>query len=234
VLILCSPNNPSGAVYRGEDLVGLGEVLTRHPNVFVIVDEIYEHLVYDGLRSPSLAATCPALADRILTVNGMSKGYAMTGWRIGFAGGPKQVVKAIATIQTQNISSPNEISQWAAVTALNGPQDFIERNKAIFQERRDLAVSMLNDIPGLHCHTPEGAFYIFCSCSGVIGKRTRAGQCIENDSDFVMYLLQQEGVAAVQGEAFGMSPFFRISYALSIDTMADAIRRIGRFCGSLL
>jgi aspartate aminotransferase len=233
MLILCSPCNPTGAVYRVEDLIGLGEVLERHPQVFVVVDEIYEHLVYDGLKSPSLAACAPQLAGRILTVNGMSKGYAMTGWRLGFAGGPREVIKAISTMQSQNTSSPNEISQIAAIEALNGPQQFIERNKALFQERRDLAVSMLNAIPGLHCVTPEGAFYIFCSCEGVIGKSTAQGKRIETDGDFVFALLDQEGVAAVQGEAFGMSPFFRISYALSIDTMREALTRIGRFCASL-
>jgi aspartate aminotransferase len=233
LLILCSPCNPTGAVYGAADLKALGDVLARHPQVFVIVDEIYEHLVYDGLKSPSLAACAPQLASRILTVNGMSKGYAMTGWRLGFAGGPKEVVKAISTMQSQNTSSPNEISQIAAIEALNGPQEFIERNKALFQERRDLAVSMLNAIPGLRCVKPEGAFYIFCRCEGLIGKRTAQGKRIETDSDFVFALLEQEGVAAVQGEAFGMSPFFRISYALSTDTMREAITRIQRFCASL-
>lgn len=233
MLILCSPCNPTGAVYSADQLKALGEVLLRHPHVFVMVDEIYEHLVYDGLKTPSMAACVPALAGRILTVNGMSKGYAMTGWRLGFAGGPWDVVKAIVTLQSQNTSSPNEISQIAAIEALNGPQEFIERNKALFQERRDLAVAMLNDIPGLYCTTPEGAFYIFCRCEGVIGKSTAKGQCIQTDSDFVFALLEQEGVAAVQGEAFGMSPFFRISYALSIDTMREAITRIAQFCRSL-
>ncbi len=232
MLILCSPCNPTGAVYSVEDLKVLGEVLARHPQVFVMVDEIYEHLVYDGLKSPSVAACAPALAGRILTVNGMSKGYAMTGWRLGFAGGPKKVIEAISTLQSQNTSSPNEISQIAAIAALNGPQEFIERNKTLFQERRDLAVSMLNAVPGLHCGRPEGAFYIFCDCTGIIGKRTAQGRLIETDGDFVLALLEQEGVAAVHGEAFGMSPFFRISYALSIDTMREAITRIERFCAS--
>jgi len=233
MLILCSPCNPTGAVYSVEDLKALGEVLERHPQVFVVVDEIYEHLVYGGLKSPSLAACAPQLAERTLTVNGMSKGYAMTGWRLGFAGGPKEIIKAIATMQSQNTSSPNEISQIAAIAALNGPQQFIERNKTLFQQRRDLAVSMLNAIPGLRCVTPDGAFYIFCSCEGAIGKSTSQGKRIETDGDFVFALLDQEGVAAVQGEAFGMSPFFRISYALSVDTMREAITRIGRFCASL-
>jgi len=233
MLILCSPCNPTGAVYSADDLRSLGEVLARHPQVFVMVDEIYEHLVYDGIKSPSFAACAPQLAGRVLTVNGMSKGYAMTGWRLGFAGGPKKVIQAISAMQSQNTSSPNTISQIAATVALNGPQDFIARNQALFQERRDLAVEMLNAIPGLHCSKPEGAFYIFCRCEGVIGKRTAAGRRIENDSDFVFALLEQEGVAAVQGAAFGMSPFFRISYALSLDTMREAIQRIGRFCASL-
>lgn len=233
MIILCSPCNPTGAVYSADQLKALGEVLLRHPHVFVMVDEIYEHLVYDGLKTPSMAACVPALAGRILTVNGMSKGYAMTGWRLGFAGGPRDVVKAIVTLQSQNTSSPNEISQIAAIEALNGPQEFIERNKALFQERRDVAVSMLNAIPGLHSRKPEGAFYIFCRCEGVIGKSTASGRKIATDSDFVFALLEQEGVAAVQGEAFGMSPFFRISYALSIDTMREAITRIERFCLSL-
>lgn len=233
MLILCSPCNPTGAVYSADDLRALGEVLARHPQVFVVVDEIYEHLVYDGLVTPSLAACAPQLEGRILTVNGMSKGYAMTGWRLGFAGGPRDVIKAIATMQSQNTSSPNEISQIAAIEALNGPQEFIGRNKALFQERRDVAVSMLNAIPGLFCRKPEGAFYIFCSCAGVIGRATPKGMRIATDSDFVFALLDEEGVAAVQGEAFGMSPFFRISYALSLDTMREAITRIGRFCASL-
>lgn len=233
MLILCSPCNPTGAVYSAAQLADLGAVLQRHPQVFVMVDEIYEHLVYDGIKSPSLAACVPVLGERILTINGMSKGYAMTGWRVGFAGGPGDVVDAIATMQSQNTSSPNEISQLAAIAALDGPQDSIERNKATFQQRRDLAVAMLNDIPGLRCRKPDGAFYIFCSCAGVIGKRTVSGRTIATDSDFVHALLEQEGVAVVMGDAFGMSPFFRMSYALSIDTMRDALQRIERFCRSL-
>jgi aspartate aminotransferase len=233
LLILCSPCNPTGAVYREQDFRALAEVLARHPRVVVMVDEIYEHLVYDGLKSPSFAACAPELQDRIITVNGMSKGYAMTGWRLGFAGGPKEVIRAIATMQSQNTSSPNEISQLAAIAALDGPQDFIARNQRLFQERRDVAVAMLNAIAGLHCRTPEGAFYIFCSCAGVIGKRAPGGQRIESDTDFVYALLEHEGVAAVPGAAFGASPFFRISYALSLQTMQEAVRRIQRFCEAL-
>lgn len=233
MLILCSPNNPSGAAYGKADLRALADVLLRHPHVFVVVDEIYEHLVYDGLKSVSLAASDPGLRDRVLTVNGMSKGYAMTGWRIGFAGGPADVVKTLSTLQSQNVSCPSTIAQAAAIEALDGPQDFIGRNQATFRERRDLVVSMLNRCVGLSCHAPEGAFYVFASCAGCIGRRTPEGGFIDSDEDFVVALLKAEGVAAVHGGAFGLSPYFRISYALSLGEMRDAMERIQRFCASL-
>jgi aspartate aminotransferase len=205
----------------------------RHPHVWLMTDDMYEHLVYDGFQFATPAAVEPALKPRTLTVNGVSKAYAMTGWRIGYAGGPKALIKAMATLQSQSTTNPSSISQWAAVEALNGPQDFIPRNAALFRERRDLVVSMLNQAKGITCMRPQGAFYVFPSCAGTIGKTTPKGVRIGGDEDFVTALLEEEGVAVVHGSAFGMAPFFRISYATANALLTEACTRIQRFCGSL-
>jgi aspartate aminotransferase len=231
-VILNSPSNPTGAAYSHAELKGLTDVLVRHPHVHVMTDDMYEHLVYDGFRFATPAEVEPGLYDRTLTVNGVSKSYAMTGWRIGYAGGPAPLIKAMAKVQSQSTSNPSSISQAAAVAALDGPQDFIAERAAVFKERRDLVVSMLNQASGLTCHRPEGAFYVFPSCAGTIGRRTPAGQEIRTDEDFVGYLLES-GVAVVQGSAFGMAPFFRISYATSTELLEEACRRIQRACAEL-
>src|SRR3712207_6066437 len=191
---------------------------------------MYEHLTYSDFTFTTPAQVEPRLYERTLTLNGVSKSYCMTGWRIGYAGGPEALIKAMGTLQSQSTSNPSSVSQWAAVEALDGPQDFIPRNNAVFKERRDLVVAMLNQAKGLSCPTPEGAFYVYPSCAGCIGKTTTAGRHIRNDSDFVTALLDEEGVAVVQGEAFGLSPFFRISYATSTEALEEACRRIQRFC----
>ena len=232
-LIFNSPSNPSGGAYTREELKALTDVLLRHPHVWVLTDDMYEHLVYDDFTFTTPAQVEPQLYERTLTMNGVSKSYCMTGWRIGYAGGPETLIKAMGTLQSQSTSNPSSVSQWAAVEALDGPQDFIPRNNAVFKERRDLVVSMLNQAKGLSCPTPEGAFYVYPSCAGCIGKTTTEGRCIGNDSDFVTALLDEEGVAVVQGEAFGLSPFFRISYATSTEALEDACRRIQRFCAGL-
>ncbi|MDR3519240.1 MAG: aspartate transaminase [Azospirillaceae bacterium] len=232
-LILNSPSNPTGAAYSAAELAALGEVLLRHPQVHVMTDDMYEHLIYDGFAFATIAQVVPALFDRTLTVNGVSKAYAMTGWRIGYAAGPKALIKAIATIQSQSTSNPSSVSQAAAVEALNGPQDFIAARAEVFRQRRDLVVSMLNQAPGITCLRPEGAFYVYPSCAGTIGKRTPEGKVIETDSDFVTYLLESEGVAVVQGVAFGLSPYFRISYATSTEALEEAGIRIQRACAAL-
>ncbi|TNE36611.1 MAG: pyridoxal phosphate-dependent aminotransferase [Alphaproteobacteria bacterium] len=232
-IIFNSPSNPSGAAYTREDLKKLTDVLMRHPHVWVLTDDMYEHIVYDDFEFVTPAEVEPGLYDRTLTVNGASKAYAMTGWRIGYAAGPEALIKAMAKVMSQSTSNPTSISQWATVEALNGPQDFlIERNR-VFKERRDLVVSMLNQAKGLSCPTPEGAFYVFPSCAGCIGKSTPEGKVIETDGDFAEALLEAEGVAVVQGEAFGLSPFFRVSYATSTEALEEACTRIQRFCGSL-
>ncbi|MSO93020.1 MAG: pyridoxal phosphate-dependent aminotransferase [Rhodospirillales bacterium] len=233
MLILNTPSNPTGAAYSRDDLTALARVLLDHPQVIVLTDEIYEHIVYDGFKPASMAAVEPRLYDRTITMNGMSKGYFMTGWRIGFAAGPKEIVKAMATLTSQNVSCPNTISQVAAIEALNGPDDYLKKNVAVFKERRDMAVAQLNKCAGLSCHKPEGAFYVYPSCAGTIGKRTPGGKRVETDADFVMGLLEAEGVAAVHGEAFGLSPYFRISYALATADLQKALDRIHRFCASL-
>jgi aspartate aminotransferase len=231
--IFNSPSNPSGAAYTRAEIAAIAAVLVRHPQVWTMTDDMYEHLVYDDFSFTTLAAVEPALKARTLTVNGVSKAYCMTGWRIGYAGGPAQLIKAMANIQSQSTSNPCTISQWAAVEALNGPQDFIDRNNAVFKERRDLVVSMLNQARGISCPTPEGAFYVYPSCSGTIGKRTPAGKLIDTDEDFVTALLEDEGVAVVQGSAFGLGPNFRISYATATSDLEEACQRIQRFCASL-
>ncbi len=232
-LIFNSPSNPSGAAYTHGELKALTDVLMRHPHVWILTDDMYEHLVYDDFTFATPAQVEPALYERTLTMNGVSKAYAMTGWRIGYAAGPVQLIKAMGKLQSQSTSNPSSISQWAAVEALNGPQDFIAENNKKFKERRDLVVSMLNQAKGLSCPTPEGAFYVYPSCEGVIGKTAPSGKVISNDEDFVTELLAQEGVAAVHGAAFGLEPFFRVSYATSNAALEDACQRIQRFCGSL-
>ncbi len=232
-LVFNSPSNPSGAAYTHAELKALTDVLMRHPHVWVLTDDMYEHLVYDDFTFATPAQVELALYERTLTMNGVSKAYAMTGWRIGYAAGPVQLIKAMGKLQSQSTSNPSSISQWAAVEALNGPQDFIAENNKKFKERRDLVVSMLNQAKGLSCPTPEGAFYVYPSCGGVIGKTAPSGKVIGNDEDFVTELLAQEGVAAVHGAAFGLEPFFRVSYATSNEALEDACERIQRFCGSL-
>ncbi|MBY0380929.1 MAG: pyridoxal phosphate-dependent aminotransferase [Xanthobacteraceae bacterium] len=232
-LILNSPSNPTGAAYTEAELKALTDVLLRHPHVWVMTDDMYEHLVYDDFKFTTLVQIEPKLFDRTLTVNGVSKAYSMTGWRIGYAGGPELLIKAIATIQSQSTSNPSSISQWAAVEALNGPQDFIEANAKIFKERRDLVVSMLNQANGISCPRPEGAFYVYPSCAGTIGKVTPTGKKLLSDEDFVTELLESEGVAVVQGSAFGLGPAFRISYATKNSDLEEACSRIQRFCANL-
>ena len=232
-LILNSPSNPTGAAYSKDELKELTDVLLRHPDVWVMTDDIYEHLVYDGFVFLTVAQVEPKLIGRTLTINGVSKAYAMTGWRLGYAAGPKELISAINAIQSQSTTHTASVSQSAAVAALNGPQEFLEEWRAAFKARRDLVVSMLNKAPGLSCKTPEGAFYVYPSCAGCMGKKTPDGKIINSDSDFVTALLEAEGVAAVQGEAFGLSPYFRISYATSEKLLEEACRRIQKFCESL-
>jgi aspartate aminotransferase len=232
-LVMNSPSNPSGAAYTHAELRALADVLLRHPHVWTLTDDMYEHLTYGDFQFATLAQVEPALYERTLTMNGVSKAYAMTGWRIGYAAGPIALIKAMDMIQGQQTSGACSIAQWAAVEALNGPQDFVARNKAIFQGRRDLVVSMLNQATGITCPSPEGAFYVYPSCEGLIGKRTQAGKVIENDEDFVSELLEAEGVAVVHGSAFGLGPNFRISYATSEALLDEACTRIQRFAASL-
>ena len=231
--IFNSPSNPTGAAYTREEIKALTDVLLKHENVWTLSDDIYEHLVYDGFAFSTPAQVEPKLKGRTLTMNGVSKAYSMTGWRIGYAGGPEPLIKAIATLQSQSTSNPCSISQWASVEALEGPQDFLKRWVASFQDRRDLVVSMLNQAKGLSCPTPEGAFYVYPSCAGCIGRTSRDGKPIGSDEDFATALLQEEGVAVVHGAAFGLSPFFRISYATSIEALEEACRHIQRFCANL-
>ena len=232
-LILNSPSNPTGAAYTEAELKALTDVLMRHPHVWVMTDDMYEHLVYDDFKFTTPAQVEPQLLDRTLTVNGVSKAYCMTGWRIGYAGGPRELIAAMATIQSQSTSNPSSIAQWAAVEALNGPQDFIGENNKVFKERRDLVVAMLNQATGIHCPRPEDAFYVYPSCAGTIGKTTPSGKTLATDEDFVTELLESEGVAVVQGSAFGLGPAFRISYATKTSDLEDACKRIQRFCGNL-
>ena len=232
-LIMNSPSNPTGSGYTEADLKALGDVLKKHEHVWIFTDDIYEHLVYDDFKFKTIAQVNPELKSRTLTMNGMSKAYCMTGWRVGFAGGPKEMIKAMTMVQSQSITHTAAVSQAASIAALNGSHDFIASNNAVFKERRDLVVSMLNQASGLSCATPEGAFYVYPSCEGLIGKKAPSGNVIENDEDFVTELLEAEGVAAVHGEAFGLSPHFRISYATATDVLEDACQRIQRFCGSL-
>lgn len=231
--IFNSPSNPSGAAYTYDEIKALTDVLVKYPHVWILSDDMYEHLVYDGFEYFTPAQVEPSLKDRTLTMNGVSKAYAMTGWRIGYCAGPIQLIKAMNKIQSQSTSNPTSISQWAAVEALNGTQDFIPKNADLFKRRRDLVVSILNEAPGLNCPTPEGAFYVYPSCAGVIGKTSKGGKRIDNDEDFVTALLEEEGVAVVHGAAFGLSPNFRISYATSEESLKEACSRIKRFCEGL-
>jgi aspartate aminotransferase len=231
--IFNSPSNPTGAAYTRDEIKALTDVLLKHENVWMLSDDIYEHLVYDGFAFSTPAQVEPKLKGRTLTMNGVSKAYSMTGWRIGYAGGPEPLIKGIATLQSQSTSNPCSISQWASVEALEGPQDFLKSWVASFQDRRDLVVSMLNQAKGISCPTPEGAFYVYPSCAGVVGRTSRVGKKIETDEDFATALLQEEGVAVVHGAAFGLSPFFRISYATGIEALEEACRRIQRFCANV-
>ncbi|MCE3291032.1 MAG: aspartate aminotransferase [Caulobacter sp.] len=232
-VLLNSPSNPSGAAYTRDELRAIGEVLLRHPQVWILTDDMYEHLVFDDFEFTTIAQVVPELYDRTLTMNGVSKAYSMTGWRIGYAGGPEPLIKLMAKVMSQSTSNPSSISQWAAVEALNGPQDFIKPNAKLFQERRDLVVSMLNQASGMHCPTPEGAFYVYPSVAELIGKTAPTGKVITDDEAFASELLESEGVAVVHGAAFGLSPHFRISYATSNAVLEEACGRIQRFCGAV-
>ena len=232
-VVLNSPCNPTGATYTESELVAFGEVLSRHPHVWIMTDDVYEHLIYDGLKFATFARCNPHLRERTLTINGVSKAFAMTGWRIGYAGGPKALIKAMAKLQSQSTSNPSSISQAAALAALTGPTDFLAGWRSEYQRRRDLVVESLNAIEGLNCPRPTGAFYVYPSCAGVIGKRTPGGQVIGNDTDFVMYLLESHEVAVIQGAAFGLSPAFRISFATSFAQLEEACKRIAAACSAL-
>ncbi len=232
-VLLNSPSNPSGAAYSADDYRPLLDVLLRHPHVWLLVDDMYEHIVYDDFRFVTPAQLEPSLKDRTLTVNGVSKAYAMTGWRIGYAGGPRDLIKAMAVVQSQSTSCPSSVSQAASVAALTGPQDFLKERTASFKRRRDLVVAGLNAIEGLDCRIPEGAFYTFSGCAGMLGKVTPNGKRIGTDADFCAYLLEDAHVAVVPGSAFGLSPYFRISYATSEAELTEALTRIAAACARL-
>jgi aspartate aminotransferase len=232
-LFLNSPSNPSGAAYTRAELRALADVLLRHPQVWILTDDMYEHLVFGDFEFSTIAQVEPALYDRTLTMNGVSKAYAMTGWRIGYAAGPEPLIKLMAKVMSQTTSNPSSISQWAAVEALSGPQAFIKTNAKLFEGRRDLVVSMLNQARGIQCPTPEGAFYVYPSVAELIGKTAPSGKVIGSDQDFAVELLETEGVSVVFGAAFGLSPFFRISYATSNALLEDACSRIQRFCAAV-
>ena len=231
--IFNSPSNPTGAAYSDKELKALTDVLLAHPHVWVLSDDMYEHLTYGDFKFVTPVEVEPKLYERTLTMNGVSKAYAMTGWRIGYAAGPAELITAMTKIQSQSTSNPTSISQWAAVEALNGPQDFIAERNAVFKHRRDMVVEMLNQADGISCATPEGAFYVYPSCAGCIGKTTSDGTVISDDESFATALLEAEGVAVVHGAAFGLSPFFRISYATSDENLKNACERIQRFCAGL-
>ncbi|CAG2138979.1 Aspartate/prephenate aminotransferase [Cupriavidus campinensis] len=232
-LVLNAPNNPSGATYSYAELKGLAEVLLRHPHVWVMTDDIYEHILYDGREFATIAQVEPALKERTLTINGVSKAYAMTGWRIGYGGAPAALVKTMVKLQSQSTSNPSSISQAAALEALTGPQDFIAERSRVFQSRRDAVVTALNSMPGITCHAPEGAFYVFPSCAALLGKTTPDGKRIETDEDFVMYLLDAQNLAVLQGGAYGVSPFFRISFATSMQRLEAGLARLRTACEQL-
>ncbi len=232
-IILNSPSNPTGAAYSASELAALGAVLRAHPHVLILTDDMYEHVWYADTAFATIAQVCPDLYDRTLTVNGCSKAYAMTGWRIGYAGGPAWIIKAMAKLQSQSTSNPCSIAQAAATAALNGPQQFLEERNTAFRERRDLVVAMLNDAPGLHCPVPNGAFYVYPDASGCIGRTAPDGKRIDSDADLIDYFIAEARVAAVPGHAFGLSPAFRISYATSLDILEEACRRIQIACAAL-
>jgi aspartate aminotransferase len=232
-LMLNSPCNPSGAAYTADELRALGEVLLRHPHVWIMPDDMYEKILYDGFEFATIAQVVPELYERTLTLNGMSKAYCMTGWRVGYAAGATDLIKSMNMIASQSTTSTSTISQWAALEALRGPQDFIAEHNVLFKERRDLVVSMLNQANGITCATPEGAFYVYPSAAGMIGKKAPDGDVLSNDEDVARYLLESEGVAVVHGEAFGLSPHFRISYATATDLLEEACTRIQRACAAL-
>ena len=231
-LILNSPSNPTGAVYSRQELQGLAEVLLRHPQVLVLADDIYEHLLFDNQRFYTLAQVEPRLAPQVLTMNGVSKAYAMTGWRIGFATGPRWLLEAMEKLQGQQTSGASAISQHAAIAALSGPQDFVQASRAVFQRRRDLVVSLLNATPGLTCANPSGAFYAFASCAGLLGRTSPAGTLLQTDEDVAHALLDEANVAVVHGSAFGLAPYLRIAYALDDEALRQACAAIHRFCAS--
>ena len=232
-IILNSPSNPTGSGYTWDDMKKITDVLICHPNIWVMTDDMYEHLVYDDFKFCTPAEVEPELYSRTLTVNGMSKAFCMTGWRIGYAAGPENLITAIRKIQSQSTSNPSSISQAASVAALNGPMDFLAKNNEVFKQRRDLVCSMLNQASGITCPTPDGAFYVYPSCAGLIGKKTPDGKVLKSDEDVVSYFLETEGIAAVHGAAFGLSPHFRISYATSTEALEDACQRIQRACTAL-
>ena len=232
-IILNSPSNPTGSGYTWKDMKKITDVLIRYPNIWVMTDDMYEHLVYDDFKFCTPAEVEPELYSRTLTVNGMSKAFCMTGWRIGYAAGPENLITAIRKIQSQSTSNPSSISQAASVVALNGPMDFLTKNNEVFKQRRDLVCSMLNQATGITCPTPDGAFYVYPSCAGLIGKKTPDGKVLKSDEDVVTYFLETEGIAAVHGAAFGLSPHFRISYATSTEALEDACQRIQRACTAL-
>ena len=232
-IILNSPSNPTGSGYTWDDMKKITDVLIHHSNIWVMTDDMYEHLVYDDFKFCTPAEVEPELYSRTLTVNGMSKAFCMTGWRIGYAAGPENLITAIRKIQSQSTSNPSSISQAASVAALNGPMDFLAKNNEVFKQRRDLVCSMLNQASGITCPTPDGAFYVYPSCAGLIGKKTPDGKILKSDEDVVTYFLETEGIAAVHGAAFGLSPHFRISYATSTEALEDACQRIQRACTAL-
>jgi aspartate aminotransferase len=232
-LMLNSPSNPTGSLYSKQELIALGEILKKHEQVYVLSDDIYEKIVYDDHKFHTFAEVCPDLKDRTLTMNGLSKSYCMTGWRVGYAAGPSNIINAMNKVQSQNVSSTASISMAASVEALNGDQSFISSNNESFLRRRNLVVKHLNETPGLSCRTPEGAFYVFASCKGVLGKKTESGKILNTDGDFMDYLLEDVGVAGVQGSAFGLEGFFRISYATSDSILEDACQRIKNACSRL-
>jgi aspartate aminotransferase len=232
-LMINSPGNPSGAIYSRSELLALAEVLRRHPQVWILSDDIYEHLRFDGVEFCTMAQVAPDLADRTLTVNGVSKAYAMTGFRLGFAAGPRELINAMVKLQSQSTAGVNSLSQWAAVEALDGPQEFIAERAAAFQERRDRLLEILNAVPGITCDRPQGAFYLFPRVAGLIGRRTPQGKVLENEQDIVLHLLEHAGVAVVQGAAYGVSPHMRISIAYALDSVIEGGRRIAKAVAEL-
>ncbi|WP_432261816.1 pyridoxal phosphate-dependent aminotransferase [Cupriavidus sp. TMH.W2] len=233
-LMLNAPNNPSGAAYSRDELVALGEVLERHPHVWIMTDDIYEHLMYDGTGFFTIAQACPQLADRTLTINGVSKAYAMTGWRIGYAGGPAGLIKAMIKLQSQSTSCANAVAQAAALAALEGPQDFVAANRDVYRQRRDFVVDALNRIEGIACEPPAGAFYLFASCTGLFGRRTSAGLTIHNSDQWTAWALDAANIAFLPGSAYGVDTHFRLSFATSMDMLAEGTRRIAHAAETLL